>query len=149
MRNSDCSLPSLFGACHEEPYRPGAGGFGEWPRTKWSWSFELAERPGVVAPKIHKGKTLYLAPETVRLADPIVRAESTGSSKPTRTGRAFPSLRTGRRTLDRSSPPPCARRSSSRSASPRAGSRGGGAGRTTWSSVSSIRARSAGRNPAG
>jgi hypothetical protein len=74
-RNPDCSLPSLFGACHEEPYRPGAGGFGEWPSTKWPWSFELPELPGVVAPKIHIGKTLYLSEEVARLVDPIVRAE--------------------------------------------------------------------------
>jgi hypothetical protein len=74
-RNPDCSLPSLFGACHEEPYRPGAGGFGEWPRTKWPWSFELAERPGVLAPKIHLGRTLYLSAATAGLVDPIVRAE--------------------------------------------------------------------------
>ena len=74
-RNPSGSLPSLFGACHEEPYKAGSGGFGEWPSTKWPWSFELALRPGVVAPKIHLGKTLYLSPETARLADPIVRAE--------------------------------------------------------------------------
>jgi hypothetical protein len=74
-RNADCSLPSLFGACHEEAYRPGAGGFGEWPSTKWPWSFDLAERPGVLAPKVHMGKTLYLSAETARLVDPIVRAE--------------------------------------------------------------------------
>ena len=74
-RNPDSSLPSLFGACHEDPYKPGAGGFGEWPSTKWPWSFELAALPGVVAPKIHMGKTLYLSAETVRLVDPIVRAE--------------------------------------------------------------------------
>jgi hypothetical protein len=74
-RNPSGSLPSLFGACHEEPYKPGAGGFGEWPSTKWPWSFELALRPGVVAPKIHMGKTLYLSEETAGLVDPIVRAE--------------------------------------------------------------------------
>jgi hypothetical protein len=74
-RNPSLSLPSLFGACHEEPYKAGAGGFGEWPSTKWPWSFELARRPGVVAPKIHMGKSLYLAPATARLADPIIRAE--------------------------------------------------------------------------
>jgi hypothetical protein len=74
-RNPSLSLPSLFGACHEEPYRPGSGGFGEWPSTKWPWSFELAVRPGVVAPKIHQGKTLYLGPEAARLADPVIRAE--------------------------------------------------------------------------
>jgi hypothetical protein len=74
-RNPSGSLPSLFGACHEEPYKPGTGGFGEWPRTKWRWSFELALRPGVVAPKIHLGKTLYLSEETTALVDPIVRDE--------------------------------------------------------------------------
>jgi hypothetical protein len=74
-RNPSLSLPSLFGACHEQPYKAGSGGFGEWPRTKWPWSFELARRPGVVAPKIHRGKTLYLSPATARLADPIIRAE--------------------------------------------------------------------------
>jgi hypothetical protein len=74
-RNPDCSLPSLFGACHEEPYKAGAGGFAEWPSTKWPWSFELAERPGVLAPKVHIGKTLYLSEETARLVDPIIRAE--------------------------------------------------------------------------
>jgi hypothetical protein len=74
-RNPSGSLPSLFGACHEEPYKPGAGGFGEWPSTKWPWSFELALRPGVVAPKIHLGKTLYLSEETAALVDPIIRAE--------------------------------------------------------------------------
>jgi hypothetical protein len=74
-RNPSLSLPSLFGACHEEPYRAGAGGFGEWPSSKWPWSFELALRPGVAAPKIHMGKTLYLGPETARLADPIIRDE--------------------------------------------------------------------------
>jgi hypothetical protein len=74
-RNPSLSLPSLFGACHEEPYKAGSGGFGEWPSTKWPWSFELARRPGVVAPKIHLGKTLYLSPATARLADPILRDE--------------------------------------------------------------------------
>jgi hypothetical protein len=74
-RNPSVSLPSLFGACHEEPYKAGAGGFGEWPSSKWPWSFELALRPGVVAPKIHMGKTLFLSPETTGLADPIIRDE--------------------------------------------------------------------------
>ena len=74
-RTPDSALPSLFEACHEEPYKPGAGGFAEWPRTKWSWSSELTRRPGVYALKIHRGKTLYLSAETARLADPILRAE--------------------------------------------------------------------------
>jgi hypothetical protein len=76
-RTPDSALPSLFEACHEEPYKPGVGGFAEWPRTKWSWSFELLERPGVYEAKIHRGKTLYLSEATARLVDPIVRAELT------------------------------------------------------------------------
>ncbi|HEY5579209.1 MAG TPA: hypothetical protein VIL12_05935, partial [Acidimicrobiia bacterium] len=70
-----CSLPSLFGACHEEPARPGKPGFGQWPRTRWWWGGELQELPGVVATKLHQGKTLYLAPRVVRLVDPLCRDE--------------------------------------------------------------------------
>ena len=74
-RTADCSLPSLHEACHEEEYKPGAGGFGSWPKTKWWWGFELAQRPGVVAAKIHRGKTLFLGPGAAALADPICREE--------------------------------------------------------------------------
>jgi hypothetical protein len=74
-RTADCALPSLFEACHEEPYRAGVGGFAEWPKTKWSWSFELTQRPGVYALKVHRGKTLYLGAQAARLADPVLRAE--------------------------------------------------------------------------
>jgi hypothetical protein len=74
-RTTDCSLPSLHEACHEEPYKPGAGGFAEWPRTKWWWGFELARRDDLVAAKIHRGKTLYLSDAAADLADPICRAE--------------------------------------------------------------------------
>jgi hypothetical protein len=75
-RTADCSLPSLFEACHEEPYAPTKPGFGQWPRTKWGWSFALPERPGVFALKIHhRAKTLYVSEETARLIDPIIRAE--------------------------------------------------------------------------
>jgi hypothetical protein len=74
-RTTDCALPSLHEACHEEPYRPGAGGFGEWPRTKWWWGFALGRRDGVYAAKVHRGKTLFLSAEAAALADPICRAE--------------------------------------------------------------------------
>jgi hypothetical protein len=75
-RTTDCSLPSLFEACHEEPYAPDKAGFGQWPRTKWGWSFALAQRPGVCAPKIHhRRKTLYVTEETAPILDPILRAE--------------------------------------------------------------------------
>jgi hypothetical protein len=75
-RTPDCSLPSLFEACHEDPYAPDKPGFGQWPRTKWSWSFVLATRPDVYALKIHhRRKTLYVSEDVARLVDPIVRAE--------------------------------------------------------------------------
>ncbi len=74
-RTTDCALPSLHEACHEEPYRPGSGGFGEWPRTKWPWGFELARREDVYQLKIHRGKTLFLSAETAAIVDPICRAE--------------------------------------------------------------------------
>jgi hypothetical protein len=75
-RTTDSSLPSLFEACHEEPYAPDKPGFGQWPRTKWGWSFALTQRPGVYATKVHhRGKTLYVSAEVARLLDPIIRAE--------------------------------------------------------------------------
>ena len=33
-RTADSALPSLFEACHEEPYKPGSRGFGLW-RPRW------------------------------------------------------------------------------------------------------------------
>jgi hypothetical protein len=75
-RTPDCSLPSLFEACHEEPYAPDKPGFGQWPRTKWGWSFALPHRPGVYAPKIHhRRKTLYVSEDLATILDPILRAE--------------------------------------------------------------------------
>lgn len=74
-RTTDSALPSLFEACHEEPYAADKAGFGQWPKTKWSWSGALLDREGVHGPKIHRGKTLYLTDETAALADPICRSE--------------------------------------------------------------------------
>lgn len=74
-RTADSALPSLYDACHEDPYRPGVGGFATWPATKWPWFGELAGRPGVHPLKIHRGKNILLTDETVRLVDPICRAE--------------------------------------------------------------------------
>ena len=70
-----CSLPSLFGACHEPPYREGARGFGSWPRTKWPWGFELRRRPGVLWTKLLRGQGLFLAEDTARIVDTMCRAE--------------------------------------------------------------------------
>jgi hypothetical protein len=43
-RTADCALPSLYEACHEDPYKIGSPGFATWPATKWPWFGELAGR---------------------------------------------------------------------------------------------------------
>jgi len=73
-RTPDSALPSLFEACHEEPYAPASPGFGQWPRTKFPWFGELGAR-GYPILAIHRGKNLLLAPKIARLVDPICRAE--------------------------------------------------------------------------
>jgi hypothetical protein len=80
-RMPDCSLPSLFGACHEEPYKPGGRGFGSWPKTKWWWGGRLASRPGVHVARLHAGKSLFLTDATAGLADPLCRAELAGADE--------------------------------------------------------------------
>jgi hypothetical protein len=71
----DCALPSLFGACHEEPYMLGSRGSGSWPKTKWWWGFALTERASVHALRLHRGKWLYVTPGVVALVDPLCRGE--------------------------------------------------------------------------
>jgi hypothetical protein len=73
-RTADSALPSLFEACHEEPYAPDSPGFGQWPRTKFPWFGELGAR-GYPTVAVHRGKGLLVTPEVVRLLDPICRAE--------------------------------------------------------------------------
>lgn len=73
-RTADCALPSLYEACHEDPYKPGSPGFATWPATKWPWFGALAERGYLVA-AVHRGKNLVLSGEAARLVDPICRAE--------------------------------------------------------------------------
>lgn len=73
-RTADSALPSLFGACHEEPYAPGKPGFGQWPRTKFPWFGELGAR-GHLTLAVHGGKSLLVAPEVTRALDPLCRAE--------------------------------------------------------------------------
>jgi hypothetical protein len=73
-RTTDSALPSLYDACHEEAYKPGSGGFGEWPRTKWPWFGELAER-GYLVVAVHRGKNLLVTDDVAALLDPICRAE--------------------------------------------------------------------------
>ena len=55
-RTEQSGLPSLYEACHEDPYMPASRGFGQWPETKWPWFGELADREGAYALKIHRGK---------------------------------------------------------------------------------------------
>ena len=75
-RTADSALPSLYEACHEDPYAPGRGGFGEWPATKWPWFGELADREGIYPLKVHhRGKNLLVTKETAAILDPICRAE--------------------------------------------------------------------------
>jgi hypothetical protein len=73
-RTADSALPSLFEACHEEPYAPGKPGFGQWPRTKFPWFGELGAR-GYPILAVHGGKSLLVTDETARLLDPLCRAE--------------------------------------------------------------------------
>jgi hypothetical protein len=73
-RTADSALPSLFGACHEEPYAPASPGFGQWPRTKYPWFGELGAR-GYPILAVHRGKNLLVTQEVARLFDPLCRAE--------------------------------------------------------------------------
>jgi hypothetical protein len=74
-RTADSALPSLFEACHEEPYAPGSTGFGSWPATKWPWFGEVAERDGVYRLSVHRGKNILVTEEVAALLDPICRSE--------------------------------------------------------------------------
>lgn len=74
-RTPDSALPSLFEACHEEPYAAGSRGFGSWPATKYPWYFQLADLPDVHELRVHNGKSILFTDETLALVDPICRAE--------------------------------------------------------------------------
>jgi hypothetical protein len=73
-RTADSALPSLFEACHEEPYAHDKPGFGQWPATKFPWFGELGAR-GYPTLAIHRGKSLLVTDEVADLLDPICRAE--------------------------------------------------------------------------
>jgi hypothetical protein len=72
---ASCSLPSLYGACHEESYTPGGKGFGAYPRTKWPWGWELRERPGIHWLRVLRGTGLFLTDAVAAVADPLCREE--------------------------------------------------------------------------
>jgi hypothetical protein len=73
-RTTDSALPSLFEACHEEPYAPGSPGFGQWPRTKFPWFGALGAR-GYLTLAVHRGKSLLVTDDVAGLLDPLCRAE--------------------------------------------------------------------------
>jgi hypothetical protein len=73
-RTTDSALPSLFEACHEEPYASDSPGFGQWPATKFPW-FGLLGARGHLILAIHRGKSLLVTDEISALLDPICRAE--------------------------------------------------------------------------
>ena len=74
-RTPGSALPSLFEACHEEPYAAGSRGFGSWPATKYPWYFELAKQPNVHELRVHNGKSILLTDENLALVDSICRSE--------------------------------------------------------------------------
>lgn len=74
-RTPDSALPSLYEACHEEPYRAGGRGFASWPATKWWWAADLAARPDVHSLDIHRGKNILLSDDLLALVDPVCRLE--------------------------------------------------------------------------
>src|SRR5215472_62064 len=73
-RTTDSALPSLYEACHEDPYQAGGQGFATWPATKWHWFGDLAERGYLIA-GVHRGKNLLLTGEVAAIMDPICKAE--------------------------------------------------------------------------
>lgn len=73
-RAPDSALPSLFEACHEEPYARESPGFGQWPATTFPWFGRLGARGHLIL-AIHRGKSLLVTDEVADLLDPICRAE--------------------------------------------------------------------------
>jgi len=73
-RTADSALPSLFEACHEEPYARDSPGFGQWPATKFPW-FGLLGARGHLILAVHRGKSLVVTDAVAALLDPIGRAE--------------------------------------------------------------------------
>jgi hypothetical protein len=73
-RTADSTLPSLFKACHEEPYARESPGFGQWPATKFPWFGQLGARGSLIL-AIHRGKSLLVTDDVADLLDPICRAE--------------------------------------------------------------------------
>ena len=73
-RTADSALPSLFEACHEEPYAREKPGFGRWPATTFPWFGQLGVRGHLIL-GIHRGKSLLVTDDVAAMLDPICRAE--------------------------------------------------------------------------
>src|ERR1041385_2104356 len=69
-RTADCALPSLFEACHEEPYARASPGFGQGPATKVRCFGRLGARGSLIL-AIHRGKSLLVTDAVAELLDPI------------------------------------------------------------------------------
>ncbi len=57
----DEAMPSLFAAVQGRPYKPGVGGFAEWPEHAWWWGGELGRDGDVLDLKYYRKKTLFVA----------------------------------------------------------------------------------------
>lgn len=80
VRTPECALPSLHVACHEEPYAPDKPGFGQYPKTKWSWGWALADRAGLRWLRIRGGgKNVMVTDAVAALVDPLARGELAGA----------------------------------------------------------------------
>ena len=90
-RTADCALPSLYEACHEDPYQPGSPGFATWPATKWPWFGKLADR-GHLITAVHRGKSLLVSGAVARLVDPIPRGDHPHGHRRPRLGRLLDHL---------------------------------------------------------
>jgi hypothetical protein len=75
--HADPGLRAAVALCRlpRAPYKPGAKGFGSWPKTKYWWGLALSRHPDVVQLRIHRGKVLLMSRETAALADPLCRDE--------------------------------------------------------------------------
>ena len=66
-------LPSLFGAAQGKPFKPGAGGFGNWPAHAWWWEREICALPDVLTLKLIRGRTTFAASKAWPAIDAAVR----------------------------------------------------------------------------
>ncbi len=66
-------LPSLFAAAQGQPFKPGFGGFGQWPAHAWWWDREISALPDVVTLKLIRGRTTFAASKAWPAIDAAVR----------------------------------------------------------------------------